>query len=79
MVGLDDGSLFALFVLPEHEGRGIGRRLTQTWEVALFERHDAAWLDTVACRRAARFYRHPGWDSEVEIGGGDIRLEKRRP
>lgn len=79
MVDLDDACLFALFVLPEHEGRGIGTRLTQTCESALFERHPAAWLETAAGSRAARLYRHLGWGSEVEIGGGDIRLEKQRP
>lgn len=79
MVGLDDACLFALFVLPEHEGRGIGTRLTQTCEAALFERRHAAWLETGAGSRAARLYRHIGWGSESDIGGGDIRLEKRRP
>ncbi|RGE37269.1 N-acetyltransferase [Comamonas testosteroni] len=79
MVDLDDACLFALFVLPEHEGRGIGTRLTQTCESALFGRHPAAWLETAAGSRAARLYRHLGWGSEVEIGGGDIRLEKQRP
>lgn len=79
MVDLDDACLFALFVLPEHEGRGIGTRLTQACESALFERHPAAWLETAAGSRAARLYRHLGWGSEVEIGGGDIRMEKQRP
>ena len=79
MVGLDDACLFALFVLPEHEGRGIGTRLTQTCESALFERHPVAWLETAAGSRAARLYRHLGWGREVEIGSGDIRLEKQRP
>ena len=79
MVDLDDACLFALFVLPEHEGRGIGTRLTQTCERALFERHPAAWLETAKRSRAARLYRHLGWGSEVEIGEGDIRLTKQRP
>lgn len=79
MVDLDDACLFALFVLPEHEGCGIGSRLTRTCERALFERHPAAWLETANGSRAARLYRHLGWGSEVEIGGGDIRLKKQRP
>lgn len=79
MVDLDSACLFALFVLPEHEGRGIGSRLTQTCELALFERHTTAWLETARSSRAAHLYRHLGWGNEVEIGGGDIRLEKQRP
>jgi ribosomal protein S18 acetylase RimI-like enzyme len=79
MVDLDSGCLFALFVLPEHEGRGIGTRLTQACESALFERHPAAWLETAQDSRAAQLYRYLGWGHEVEIGGGDVRLEKQRP
>ncbi len=78
MVDFDDACLFALFVRPEHEGRGIGTRLTQACEHALFERHPRAWLETAQGSRAARLYRHLGWGHEVDIGGGDIRLEKQR-
>lgn len=39
MVDLEEGSLFAAFVLPSHGGRGIGRRLVQPAEEALFERY----------------------------------------
>lgn len=78
MVDLSSACLFALFVLPEHEGCGIGTRLTRTCELALFERHPTAWLETANGSRAAQLYRHLGWGNEVEIGGGDIRLEKQR-
>lgn len=78
MVDLDDACLFALFVMPQHEGRGIGTCLTQACEQALFERHHSAWLETAKGSRAAGLYRHLGWGNEVEIGGGDIRLEKQR-
>lgn len=79
MVDLDDACLFALFVLPEYEGLGIGTRLARTCESALFERHPAVWLETASGSRAARLYRHLGWGSESEIGGGDIRMTKMRP
>ena len=78
MVELESACLFALFVLPEHEGRGIGTELTHACEQALFKRHTAAWLETAKGSRAARLYRHLGWGREVDVGGGDIRLEKRR-
>lgn len=79
MVDLDSGCLFALFVLPEHEGCGIGTRLTQTCERALFQHHPKAWLETANASRAARLYRHLGWGNDIDIGGGDVRLEKHRP
>lgn len=78
IVDLDSACLFALFVLPQHEGRGIGTGLTHACEQALFERHTSAWLETAKGSRAARLYRSLGWGGEVEMGGGDIRLEKRR-
>lgn len=78
MVDLDEGALFAAFVLPSHQGRGIGRRLVQPAEEALFERHAVAWLETAKVTRAAGFYRHLGWGDERDIGGGDVRMERRR-
>ena len=53
MVDLDDASLFALFVLPAHEGRGIGSHLLAEAERALFAVHPRAWLETAASSRAA--------------------------
>lgn len=78
MVDLEEGSLFAAFVLPSHEDRGIGRLLVQPAEEALFERHAVAWLETGKATRAAGFYRHLGWGDECDIGSGDVRMEKRR-
>lgn len=78
MVDLDDACLFAAFVLPQCEGRGIGTQLIRTCEAALFERHSTAWLETAQTSRAANLYRHLGWGNETAMGNGDIRLEKRR-
>lgn len=79
MVDLDSACLFALFVLPRHEGRGLGTALARACEHALFQQHALAWLETARDSRAARLYRHLGWGDEADIGGGDIRLQKRRP
>ncbi|WP_417329500.1 GNAT family N-acetyltransferase [Halomonas cupida] len=78
MIDSDEGSLFAAFVLPSYEGKGIGKRLVQAAEEALFSKHALAWLETAEASRAAGFYRHLGWSNEQDIGEGDIRLEKRR-
>ncbi len=79
MIDADAGSLFAAFVLPSQEGRGIGKKLVQAAEATLFSRHAHAWLETAKASRAAGFYRHMGWSNEQDIGEGDIRLEKHRP
>jgi len=57
-----DGSIWALFVDPEHEGRGIARALLPR---ALDDLRKAGWrqarLSTDADSRADRFYRRNGW------------------
>ncbi|MFT4173941.1 MAG: GNAT family N-acetyltransferase [Rhodocyclaceae bacterium] len=78
MADLDSACLFAVFVLPHYEGRGIGSGLVEAGERALFESHPIAWLETAGNSRAARLYRHLGWGNERALDDGDIRLEKRR-
>lgn len=77
MIDADEGALFAAFVLPSYEGKGIGKKLVQVAEQSLFSQHAVAWLETAKSSRAAGFYRHLGWAHEQDIGNGDIRLEKR--
>lgn len=78
MVDLDTACLFAAFVLPEYEGLGIGTGLIKACESELFKYHSAAWLETAQFSRAAKLYRYLGWGNEVEVGQGDVRLEKHR-
>lgn len=79
MIDADEGSLFAAFVLPSHEGKGIGRRLVAVAEERLFLRHSKVRLETSQSSRAAGFYRNMGWENETLVGPDYIRLEKRRP
>jgi len=78
MIIPEDACLFAAFVLPEYEKRGIGKQLVQAAEEALFQQHAVIWLETGKNTRAAGFYRHTGWGNETAADDGDIRLEKRR-
>ncbi|MCX0498474.1 N-acetyltransferase [Erwinia billingiae] len=78
MILPDEGCLFAAFVLPEYEGRGVGRRLVVLAEQELFKHHEIAWLETDKNSLAAKFYMQLGWGNEISINGTDIKLEKRR-
>ncbi len=70
-----DGSIWALFVEPGQDGRGIGRELLRAALNTLVRRgHRAATLTTDAGSRAEGFYRKAGW---VEIGrsAGEVRFQ----
>ena len=64
-----DGTIFALFVHPSYEGRGIGRALLpMACQILRDSGHAVATLTTEAGTRAERFYRLDGW---TEIGRQD--------
>lgn len=75
-----NASIWALFVRPGHEGRGLGKSLLGQAVNWLFEiGHDCVCLSTSANTRADRFYAAQGWlrqpVSASEIAYS-IRLEK---
>ena len=78
MILPDEGCLFAAFVMPEYEGKGIGRRLVKLAEQELFKYHEMAWLETDQNSRAMQFYIHLGWFVKSNINNTDVRLEKYR-
>lgn len=75
---LQDGNVWALFVDPDHEGRGLGRQLLSTlvswaWDQGL----GRLWLSTEPGTRAARFYREAGWEPAGRLDSGELHLELR--
>ena len=66
-----DGSIWALFVDPPHEGRGFGRRLHDVMVEWLHSRGLARlWLTTDPGTRAQRFYERAGWvDRGLQANG----------
>lgn len=81
MVDHDDASVFAVFVKPDFEGRGLGSAVLQPAEAALFQRHALIWLvtDGRAGIRANGFYQRHGWRVVRQLDEGDVRYEKQRP
>ena len=78
MILPDKGCLFAVFVMLEYEGRGVGRSLVERAEQDLFKNNDIIWLETDRKSRAAEFYRRLGWVKKENVSKSDIRLEKYR-
>jgi GNAT superfamily N-acetyltransferase len=74
-----DPSIWALFVLPGHEGRGIGHALHEVAVNWLWSRGvECIWLSTDPGTRAERFYRKHGWREAGKHDNGDIRFELNR-
>ena len=73
-----DGSIFALFVDPAHEGRGIGRALiARACDTLRAGGFVAATLSTDPGTRAERFYRTNGWIEVGQNGKGEIVFQRQ--
>lgn len=69
-------NVWALFLEPEFERRGIGRALHDTMMRWLFETStDCVWLSTDPGTRAERFYRAAGWRAAGSTSHGETRFE----
>jgi GNAT superfamily N-acetyltransferase len=68
-----DGTIFALFVDPSREGRGIGQALIALACATLRQAgHKTATLGTEPGTRAEQFYRRNGWTSFGHKPNGEI-------
>ncbi len=76
IVDLKDNNIWALFLKPEFEKKGIGRRLHDMMLDWYFKQTKSnVWLGTSPKTRAETFYRKAGW-TEVGIhGDGEIKFE----
>jgi len=73
-------NVWALFLLPDYEKRGIGRMLHDTMLQWYFEQTDKPiWLSTAPGTRAAGFYRAAGWKETGTYGKGEIKFEMQSP
>lgn len=73
-------NIWALFVLPEAQGRGYGALLHDAMVEWLWAQGlDRLWLTTGPGTPAEAFYKRRGWREAGCIGNGDLRLELRSP
>lgn len=79
IASLQDHSIWALFVHPEYEGRGVGTRLLQEAVDWLFDQGaDMISLTTDQNTRAERLYESKGWERGEYIANGEVRYRLRR-
>ena len=73
---LQDNNIWALFLHPEFERKGVGRKLHDIMLDWYFSQAKTrVWLGTDPGTRAERFYRKAGWRETGVHGKGEVRFE----
>lgn len=72
---LHDHNIWALFVHPDHERKGIGKRLHELMLDWYFSINDKVWLGTAPHTRAEAFYRKAGWKPSGMHGTKEVKFE----
>jgi GNAT superfamily N-acetyltransferase len=73
---LKEKNIWALFVHPDFEGRGIGKSLHDTMLGWYFDQtKETVWLGTAPHTKAERFYRKAGWKEVGMHGPDEIKFE----
>lgn len=73
---VQDHNIWALFVHPDFDRRGIGKelhRLMLDWYFT--QTTEPVWLSTAPGTRAEEFYRRQGWRATGRTTSGEIRFE----
>lgn len=73
---LKEENIWALFIDPPFEGKGIGKtlhRLMMDWYFS--QQKDYVWLGTAPGTRAAVFYEKQGWTAAGTVHTNEIKFE----
>ncbi len=73
---LIDNNIWALFIHPDYEAKGVGKKLHDLMLNWYFEqKKEHVWLSTSPNTRAEKFYRLQGWKETGLYGKGEIKFE----
>ena len=73
---LKENNIWALFVHPDYEAKGIGKRLhNELLDWYFNQTNENIWLSTLPNTRAEEFYRLNGWKEVGIHGKGEIKFE----
>ncbi len=73
---LKDHNIWALFVQPEYEGKGIGKQLHNLMLDWYFTHtKETVWLGTAPNTRAEKFYTKSGWTNVGVVNKGEVKFE----
>ena len=76
IAGLKDNNIWALFLHPAFEKKGIGRQLHKIMLDWYFtQTKNKVWLGTAFNTRAEQFYRKAGWTEVGTHGAKEIKFE----
>jgi GNAT superfamily N-acetyltransferase len=76
---LQDHNIWALFIDPAHEGKGIGKQLHRLMMDWYFSQTDhPVWLGTATGTRAEEFYTKQGWRKTGVVNKGEVKFEMDR-
>ena len=75
IVDFVENNVWALFILPEFEGKRIGKKLHQLMLDEYFSKtKETIWLSTEANSRAETFYKKQGWKN-AGLHGNEVKFE----
>jgi len=75
IVDFVENNVWALFILPDFEGKGIGKKLHQLMLDEYFSQtKETIWLSTAANSRAELFYKKQGWKN-AGFHGNEVKFE----
>ncbi len=75
IVDFAENNVWALFILPDFEGKGIGKKLHQLMLDEYFSQtKETIWLSTAANSRAELFYKKQGWRN-AGFHGNEVKFE----
>lgn len=76
IVDTESNNIWALFLDPSHEGKGIGKTLQRIMLDWYFDqKKEKLWLGTAPGTRAEKFYTITGWKNCGLMKNGEVRFE----